>query len=72
MSEFWFAMDEEFGSAHARVITHDLVLGALGSRTADEALAAGVPARDVWMAICEAQGVPTPRRHGRGRPKPPA
>ncbi|MDM4762555.1 DUF3046 domain-containing protein [Galbitalea sp. SE-J8] len=72
LSEFRFAMDEEFGAAHARVLEHDLVLRALGERTATEALAGGVPVRDVWLAICEAQGVAPSRRHGRGRPKPPS
>ncbi|MFT4124112.1 MAG: DUF3046 domain-containing protein [Microbacteriaceae bacterium] len=70
MSEFRFAMDEEFGAAHARVIEHDLVIGALGDRTPVEALAAGTSALRVWLAVCEAQGVPTARRHGRGRPEP--
>jgi hypothetical protein len=72
LSEFRFAMDEEFGAAHARVLEHDLVIRALGERTPTEALEAGVPARDVWLAICDAQGVPLARRHGRGRPKPPS
>ena len=70
LSEFWFAMNEEFGEAYARVITRDLALAPLGSRTADEALGAGVPAKDVWLAICDAQDVPLSRRHGVGQRKP--
>jgi hypothetical protein len=70
LSEFWFAMDEEFGAAYARVLSHDLVLSAIGGQTPDEALATGTPARDVWVAVCDSQGVPLSRRHGRGRPRP--
>ena len=43
---------------------------ALGNRTPDEALAAGVPPREVWFALCAAQDVPPQRWHGAGRPKP--
>jgi hypothetical protein len=70
LSEFWFAMGEEFGADHAKVLAHDLVLGALGERTPDEAIAAGVAAKDVWLAVCAAQGVPAGRRHGVGRRTP--
>ena len=56
LSEFWIAVDEEFGAAFGRVLAHDLVLGELGDRTAEQALAAGVPAREVWLALCRAHG----------------
>ena len=68
-SEFSFAVSEEFG-AYGAVITRDLVLGEVGGRTADQAIAAGVPPRDVWLALCRASDVPQERWHGRGRPKP--
>jgi len=68
-SEFAFAVREEFG-AYGSVITHDLVLGEVGGLTADQALAAGVPPRDVWLALCAAAEVPRERWYGRGRPKP--
>jgi hypothetical protein len=42
------------------------VLGALDGRTARQALAAGVPPRTVWLALCEATDVPESRRHGAG------
>jgi hypothetical protein len=57
-------MDDEFGAAYARTLASDQVLGALGSRTAREALDAGVPPRDVWFALCDALGVPPQRRLG--------
>ena len=69
-SEFWLAMADEFGDAYARVLAHDLVLSAVGGRTADQALAAGVPAREVWLALCDAQDVPESRRYGVGQREP--
>lgn len=68
-SEFEFAIQSEFGD-FGRVLLRDLVLTQLGNRTGDEALAAGVAPRDVWLALCEAQDVPPERRHGAGLPKP--
>ena len=34
------------------------------------ALGAGVPARRVWQALCDAKDVPADRRHGRGLREP--
>lgn len=70
LSEFQFAVDAEFGQ-FGRVLLRDTVIVALGNRTPQEALAAGVPAREVWLALCEVQDVPVSRRHGAGRPTPP-
>ncbi|WP_309065273.1 DUF3046 domain-containing protein [Microbacterium sp.] len=67
-SEFLRAVDDEFGS-RANALTHDLILGALG-RTAVEALDAGVPPRDIWLALCEETDVPAERRYGVGRMEP--
>jgi hypothetical protein len=47
------------------------VIVELGNRTPEQALAAGIPAREVWLAICRVQEVPQERWHGAGRPKPP-
>ena len=69
LSEFEVAIAEEFGS-FGRVLRRDTVVVALGNRTPDEALAAGVSAREVWFALCAAQDVPPQRWHGAGRPKP--
>ena len=69
-SEFLLAMSDEFGEAYGRVIAHDLVLEALGSRTADQAMAAGLPMREIWLAICDAQDVPVNRRYGVGQREP--
>ncbi|MCU1423745.1 MAG: hypothetical protein JWM51_36 [Microbacteriaceae bacterium] len=59
-------MAEEFSEAYGRVLTRDLVLDAVGGLTADQALAAGVPARSVWIALCDASDVPAERRYGVG------
>lgn len=70
LSEFWLAVSEEFGESYGRVLTRDLVLGELGGVTADEALASGRDARDVWLALCAAMDVPAERRYGVGRRDP--
>jgi hypothetical protein len=69
-SEFARAVVDEFGEGYGRVVTRDVVLAALGSVSADEALARGVEPRDVWLALCEVENVPPERRYGVGLPKP--
>ncbi|CAH0184552.1 MULTISPECIES: DUF3046 domain-containing protein [unclassified Microbacterium] len=68
-SEFLRAVEDEFG-ARAVAIMNDLVLGAVGNRTAAEALDAGVPPRDIWLALCAETDVPAERRYGVGRLEP--
>lgn len=63
-------MANEFGSAYAAVVLNDLVLPALGNRTGEQALSAGVAPREVWLALCIETDVPRERRHGVGLPKP--
>jgi hypothetical protein len=70
LSEFQVAVAEEFGAGYATVLLQDLTLGALGGRTAREALGAGVAPRDVWLALCDATDVPVERRHGVGQREP--
>ena len=70
LSEFNRAVDEEFGHAYGRMLVRDLVLPELGSVTAEQALTAGRPAKDVWLALCEATDVPPQRRYGAGLPAP--
>ncbi len=64
-SEFFRAVDQEFGARASTLVT-DLVLGPLG-RSAEEALEAGVPPREIWQALCEEADVPAERRYGAGR-----
>jgi len=70
LSEFRIAVTDEFGAAYGRTLTHDLVLGEVGGRTADEALAAGVNAQEVWLALCRACDVPQSRWYGIGLQRP--
>jgi hypothetical protein len=52
------------------VLLHDLVLGELGGRTPEQALVDGVPAREVWFALCAAKDVPRSRWNSAGKPAP--
>ncbi|HAM25140.1 MAG TPA: DUF3046 domain-containing protein [Microbacteriaceae bacterium] len=72
LSEFWTAMADEFGSSYGRTLAHDLVLGELGDLTAEQAIAKGVGAREIWLALCRASDVPENRWYGVGQrmPKP--
>ena len=69
-SEFFYAVGSEFGEAYGRVVTSDVIIAELGDRTADSALKAGIPARTVWLALCQAMDVPHERWHGVGLPEP--
>jgi hypothetical protein len=69
-SEFWRAVDQEFGAAYGAVVTRDVLLEALGGRSAADALDAGIDARTVWDALCDSQDVPPARRHGKGLAEP--
>jgi hypothetical protein len=70
LSEFWRAISDEFGLGYGRVLTNDLVIGELGDRTAEQALAGGAPPREVWLALCRAADVPKSRWYGAGKPVP--
>ncbi|WP_127793155.1 DUF3046 domain-containing protein [Agromyces sp. LHK192] len=69
-SEFQVAIDEEFGPGYGGALVRDLTMEALGGRTAREALDAGIPPREVWLALCAATDVPVERRHGVGQREP--
>ena len=69
LSEFRRAMAEEFGEAYAGVLLRDHWLTGLGS-TGVEALDRGVPAREVWLALCDEMRIPEERRYGRGLADP--
>jgi hypothetical protein len=70
LSEFRRAVAAEFGETFGAALTRDLVLGELGDLTAEQAIAAGVPVRDVWRALCWANDVPENRWHGAGLRRP--
>ncbi len=64
LSKFNELMTDEFGVEYAEVIKRDSVLTALGDINALEAIRRGIDPREVWLAVCEQQGVPEARRHG--------
>ncbi len=68
-SEFDRAVNDEFGLRGDALVV-DLVLPGVGGRTAAEALQAGVPPREVWLALCAETDVPLERRYGAGRLEP--
>lgn len=67
-SEFLRLMRGEFGEAYGSMIASSHTLAALGERTADQAIVDGVPARQVWDAVCDAFDVPAERRLGEDLP----
>ncbi len=54
-------MQERFGVSYAASVAADYRLPGLGS-TIDEALAAGVEAKDVWRAVCAEFDIPASLR----------
>ena len=62
LTVFWERMHARFGAAYADSVTRDFSLAQLGGRTAHEALEAGVPAKEVWLALCEVFEVPAKER----------
>lgn len=50
-TQFWERMDQVLGSAYARSWAELTVLGDLGGRTVQEALAEGVTPKEVWAAV---------------------
>jgi Protein of unknown function (DUF3046). len=67
LSEFWRAVADEFGEVYGRALVRDLALGELGDLSAENAIAAGIPVRDIWLALCAAMDVPSERRYGVGQ-----
>lgn len=67
-SRFWALAEDEFGAAYAHSLAASTHLAPLGGRTALEALEAGMPPREVWLALCDAMDVAEERRHGLDKP----
>lgn len=57
-TDFWARMDRALGQASAGTWAQMFVMADLGSRTAQEALDAGVPPKEVWRAVHAALGLP--------------
>ena len=55
-------MSQEFGEIRAEMLARDHVFSSLGNRTVDQALEAGLSAKEIWRAVCEVFEVPPERR----------
>jgi hypothetical protein len=62
LSEFWERMRDQFGVGYAESVARDHVIAALGGRTVDQALDAGIEAKRVWRVVCEEFEVPRAKR----------
>lgn len=61
-TEFWARMEQHLGAGYARVWAEQFVIGDLGHRTAQEALDAGVPPKEVWRAVWQVLELPDSER----------
>lgn len=61
-SEFWDRLEHHLGEGYATVWADQFVLGALDHRTVNEALAAGLPPKQVWAAVWRALELPATER----------
>jgi hypothetical protein len=50
-TEFWARLDDALGRAYSRTWAELTVVRELDGRTTQEALAAGVPPKQVWAAV---------------------
>ena len=64
ITEFRALMVAHFGDLRAPSVARDHVFSALGGRTADEALEAGLPPRQIWNEVCRDFDVPHRIRFG--------
>lgn len=55
-------MTVALGPGYAESWAHDFVIGALGGKTVDEALAAGLDPKVVWRAVHRELGLPPSAR----------
>ncbi|MDQ0379978.1 DUF3046 domain-containing protein [Amycolatopsis thermophila] len=55
-------MADEFGPGRSEMLAKDHVFSGLGGRTVEEALAQGVPAKEIWREVCAEFDVPPERR----------
>lgn len=61
-TELWARLDDALGPAYARSWAGMFVIGDLGGRTVDQALAAGVPPKEVWAAVWRVLELPVSKR----------
>jgi hypothetical protein len=63
LTDFWWRMESQFGAAYATSVARDQVIGRLGGRSVNDALAAGEDPKLVWRAVCEHFEIPMSQRH---------
>ena len=61
-TEFWVRMEQALGSGYAHVWADQHVMAELDGRTASEALAGGVPPKQVWEAVWRVLELPARER----------
>ena len=61
-SEFWQRLEAQLGVGYARLWAEQFVVGDLGQRTVQEALAAGETPKAVWAAVWRALELPANER----------
>lgn len=61
-SEFWERLERHLGAGYARVWAEQFVMGDLGHRTVQEALADGWTPKEVWAAAWLALELPVSER----------
>ncbi|HZC69061.1 MAG TPA: DUF3046 domain-containing protein [Jatrophihabitans sp.] len=61
LTEFWSRMEQRFGSGYAASVAADYRLPMLGA-TINEAMAAGVEAKEIWRAVCDEFEMPASLR----------
>jgi len=62
LTEFWRRMRAHFGEVYAESVARDYVLAGLGGRTVEQALAAGLEAKEIWRVVCVEFDVPARER----------
>ena len=61
-TEFWSRLEHALGQGYASSWASQFVMGDLGGRTAEEALAAGESPKEVWAAVWQALDLPASER----------
>ena len=61
-TEFWSRLEGALGAGYYRAWASQFVMADLGGRTAQEALDAGVPPKQVWAAVWRALELPASDR----------
>lgn len=61
-TELWARLREALGEDYAEFWAGQTVIAALDGRTPQQALAAGVPPKQVWAAVWEVLGLPASLR----------